>query len=281
VRESIGALLWAATVFFLSLMVLGILQRAWAHYQERYVAKSMSDLGDMFLFVAPGQIVLLNVAAMAALAAFGGWLGGPLFGALAGAGGFFAPLGAVRFYRARRLRTFDRQLTDALQQLANALRAGLTLIQAVEQVARESAPPLSQELGLFLKEVKLGVPVEDALANLPARVGSEDLELVATSTNIARALGGNLSEMFETIAATIRERFRLEGKIRSLTGQGKMQGAIVSLLPLGLGIFLDWYRPDLMEPMFEHAFGYVLIAVVVALEITGALFIRRIVSIDV
>jgi len=94
-------------------------------------------------------------------------------------------------------------------------------------------------------------------------------------------MGGNLAEMFETIAATVRERFRLEGKIRALTSQGKLQGMIVATLPLWVAAFLDWYRPDLLQPMFEHAYGYVLVAAIVLLEATGFVLIRRIVAVDV
>src|SRR5438270_13819761 len=165
--------------------------------------------------------------------------------------------------------------------MSNALRAGLTFTQALDQVGRESNAPLRQEFGLFTKEVKLGVPVEEALVNMANRVGSEDLELVATSTNIARQLGGNMAEMFETIAATIRERFRLEGKIAALTSQGKLQGLIVSSLPLFVGLFLDWYRPDLIAPMFETAYGYLLVGAVVVLQAAGFVAIRRIVAVDI
>ena len=148
-------------------------------------------------------------------------------------------------------------------------------------MGRESQAPLRQEFGLFTKEVKLGVPVEEALAGMARRVGSEDLELVATSTNIARQMGGNVAEMFETIAATIRERFRLDGKIDALTSQGRLQGAIVSALPLVIGLSFGRLRPDLMEPMFEGAYGYGLVAAVIVLEAIGFLLIRRIVAIDV
>lgn len=270
-----------AAIFFFTLAVLGVLSRAWIRYRERYLVRSIDDLGEMFLFVEPGQIVLLNCAAMVLLAGAGFWIGGVFLAALAGAAGFFSPLALVRVYRKRRLQRFDLQLTEALQQMANALRAGLTFAQAVEQVGRDAAPPLRQEFGLYVKEVKLGVPIDEALVNMAARVGSEDLELVATSTIIARGLGGNMAEMFETIAATIRERFRLEGKITALTSQGKMQGLIVSALPLVLGLFLASYRPDLMAPMFERAFGYVLVTAVVLLEAVGFLVIRKIVDIDV
>jgi len=274
-------LLVAAAVFLLALLAFAVLRRAFEQYRARYVARSLRDLSDMFLFVEPRQLVLLNVAAMALLAALGLWAGGALLCALAAALGFFAPALGVRLYRRRRLRQFEAQLTEALQQMANALRAGLTFHQAVEQAARDALPPLAQEFRLYLKETKLGVPADEALCAMAARVGSEDLELVAASTNLARQMGGNLAEMFETIAATVRERFRLEGKIRALTSQGKLQGTIVAALPLGVAAFLDWYRPDLMQPMFEHAFGYVLVAAIVLLQATGFVLIRRIVAVDV
>jgi len=274
-------LLVAAAVFLLALLAFAVLRRAFEQYRARYVARSLRDLSDMFLFVEPRQLMLLNVAAMALLAALGLWAGGPFLCAPAAALGFFAPALGVRVYRRRRLRRFEAQLTEALQQMANALRAGLTFRQAVEQAARDALPPLAQEFGLYLKEVKLGVPADEALSAMAARVGSEDLELVAASTNLARQMGGNLAEMFETIAATVRERFRLEGKIRALTSQGKLQGIIVATLPLWVAAFLDWYRPDLLQPMFEHAYGYVLVAAIVLLEATGFVLIRRIVAVDV
>jgi tight adherence protein B len=275
-------LLVTGSVFFLALLVLGVLQRAFEQYKERYVVRSMNDLSDMFLFVEPAQILMLNVAAFVVLAGVGYIIGGTFLGAILGVAGFFSPIAAVRFYRGRRIKRFNTQLVEALQQMANALRAGLTFNQALDQVGRESGAPLRQEFGLFTKEVKLGVPIEEALMNMARRVGSEDLELVATSTNIARQLGGNMAEMFEVISATIRERFRLEGKIQALTSQGKMQGWIVASLPLWIGLVLNAMRPDLIQPMFEHGmFGIALVSAIMLLEATGFVFIRRIVNIDV
>ena len=266
--------------FFLACLASDVLRKAFAQYQARYVDPSLKDLSDMFLFLERRQILLLNCAALALSAAVGIWLGGALLGALLSVLGFFAPGAAVRLHRKRRIRRFDAQLADGLLQLASALRAGLTLVQAMDQVGRDSGPPFRQELGLFVKEVKLGVPLEDALTNLAARVGSEELELMAVSAVVARQLGGNLAETFETLAATLRERFRLEGRIAALTSQGKLQGLIVSLLPAFIGLFFARTRPDLMEPMFRSAYGYVLVAAVVLLEAVGFLLIRRIVAID-
>jgi tight adherence protein B len=274
-------LLAAGSAFFLALLALDAVRRAFEQYKRRYLARSVSDLSGMFLFLDPNQILRLNLCALLLLAAAGYWAGGVLLAALAAVAGFFSPSLLVRFYRRRRLLRFNAQLADGLQQMANALRAGFTLQQAIDQVGREGNAPLRQEFGLLIKEVKLGLPLDDALTAMAKRVGSEELDLLAISTAIARQLGGNLAELFESIAATIRERFRLEGRIAALTSQGKLQGLIVAALPLCVGLFLDAYRPDLIAPMFETAYGYVLVGAVVLLQGTGFVLIRRIVAIDV
>lgn len=282
--SAITFLLVTGCVFFLALVVMGILGRAFDRYKERYVVKNMSDLSDMFLFVEPAQILVLNIALMFLMAGAGLWLGGAMFLFVLGLVGFFLPSSAIRYYRKRRIQKFNTQLVEALQQMSNALKAGLTFAQAIEAISRESSPPLQQEFGLFVKESKLGVSLDDALMNMAKRVGSDDLELVATSTNIARSLGGNMAEMFETISATIRERFRLEGKIDALTSQGRMQGWIVASMPVALGMVLNYMRPDLMQPMFEGEkwwFGYLLLTGIFLMEATGILLIRKIVNIDV
>jgi tight adherence protein B len=274
-------LLAGGSAFFLSLLAFEVLRNAFAEYERRYLAPAVRDLGAMFLFIEPRQVLLLNFFALLAMAAIGYWLCGALCAVAAAVTGFFAPSAAVRLLRRRRVVRFNAQLADALQQLANALRAGFTLQQGADQVGRDAGAPLRQEFGLFVKELKLGMPVEAALSAMAERVKSEDLDLLATSTSIARQLGANLAELFEGIAGTIRERFRLEGRIAALTSQGKLQGAIVALLPVIVGVFLRAYRPDLILPMFENAFGHCLLAAIAVLQATGFLLIRRIVAIDI
>ncbi|NBD09503.1 MULTISPECIES: type II secretion system F family protein [Corallococcus] len=274
-------LLVTGSVFFFSLVIFSVLSKAYEQYQERYVAKSMNDLSDMFLFIDARQMLILNIACMCLLGILSYIVFNPILAVLATIFGFFLPMLLVKHYRTRRIKKFNVQLVDALQAMANAFKAGLTFPQAIEHVAREAMPPLSQEFGLFVKEVKLGVPLEEALVNMGRRVGSDDLELVVVSTNIARQLGGNMAEMFETISTVIRERFRLEGKIDALTSQGKLQGWIVAAMPAVLGLVLNYMRPDLMEPMMNHIFGYILVTIIAIMEIMGILIIRRIVNIDI
>jgi tight adherence protein B len=274
-------LLTTGSVFFFSLVIFGVLSKAYEQYQERYVVRSMNDLSDMFLFIDGRQMMVLNICTMCLMIILGWLVFNPLVTVIFGILGFFLPMMAIKYYRTRRIKRFNVQLVDALQAMANAFKAGLTFPQAIEHVGREAQPPLSQEFQLFVKEIKLGVPLEEALINMSKRVGSDDLDLVVVSTNIARQLGGNMAEMFETISGTIRERFRLEGKIDALTSQGKMQGWVVASMPLFLGVVLNYMRPDLMEPMMDHIFGWILVALVAIMEVLGILIIRRIVSIDV
>ena len=274
-------LLVTTSVFFFVLVIAGVLSKAYEQYQERYVVKSMSGLSDMFLFIDPRQMLVLNVASMALLGMLAYVMFNPLVGIAALIFGFYLPMLLVRYYRRRRIKSFNTQLVDALQAMANAFKAGLTFPQAIEHVSREARPPLAQEFTLFVREVKLGVQLEEALINMSKRVGSDDLELVVVSTNIARSLGGNMAEMFETISATIRERFRLEGKIEALTSQGKLQGWVVAAMPALLGLVLNMMRPDLMQPMLNHLFGYILVFLIMVMETMGILIIRRIVNIDI
>lgn len=274
-------LLVTTSVFFFVLVIAGVLSKAYEQYQERYVVRSMSVLSDMFLFIDPRQMLVLNVASMCLLGMLAYVMLNPLVAVAALIFGFYLPMLLVRYYRKRRIKLFNTQLVDALQAMANAFKAGLTFPQAIEHVSREAMPPLAQEFTLFVREVKLGVQLEEALVNMSKRVGSDDLELVVVSTNIARQLGGNMAEMFETISSTIRERFRLEGKIDALTSQGRLQGWVVAAMPAALGLLLNIMRPDLMQPMLNHLFGYVLVFVIMVMEVLGILIIRRIVNIDI
>jgi tight adherence protein B len=280
-NKGIVFLVTMGAVFMFALLVMSVLNRAFERYQEKYVAKSMKDLSDMFLFIDGRQLLILNICVTALFILIGILFFGAFFTIILAIGGFFLPSLTVKWFRNRRIKKFNRQLVDSLNAMSNAFKAGLTFPQAMEHVASESEAPLSQEFSLFVREIKLGVPLDDALASMAQRVDCEDLDLVVTATTISRQLGGNMAEMFDTIAATIRERFRLEGKIRALTSQGKLQGWIVAALPLVLGLVMNWMRPDLMQPMFDHAFGYILVGIIIFMEVLGILIIRKIVNINV
>jgi tight adherence protein B len=269
------------SVFVLTLIILSVVGRGLEEYEERYLTRGSRDLTEMFYFIAPRQLLLMTLAVAAALGLLGYVIFNWFVALLIAVTGFVVPFHGIKKLRERRIHKFEGQLVDAMAQMSSAFRAGLTLAQATDNIAQEMPPPLSQEFGLFVKEIKLGVPQDEALQNMADRVGSEDLQLVVTSTNVARQLGGNMAEMYDIIAGTIRERFRLEGRIRALTAQGKLQGWVVGAMPLLLGLILNMMRPDLMEPMIRSNFGYALISLILVMEIVGIWMIRRVVAIDV
>ena len=197
-----------------------------------------------------------------------------------------------RFWLGRRksgrLNAFNKQLPDTITLLANALRAGSSFLQAIELVVRESRPPVSTEFGRVIREVNLGLPFEQALENMVRRVRSDDLELMATAINIQHTVGGNLAEILDSIAYTIRERVRIKGEIRTLTAQQRLSGYVVGFLPIALAGFLFVAAPNFMAPMFQNppeALGLPLGVVILAfggfMMFIGFLLIRKIVDIEV
>lgn len=275
------AILFLAFVVVATLIALSVLSAGVEEYERKYSVQQTHELSEMFLFINPRQLLIINICVVAIFVAIGLLAFNLVVTVILALVGLIAPTYTIRYLRQRRIRNFESQLVDALDQMASALKAGLSMQQAMDNVAKEAMAPLGQEFTLTLKELRLGVPMDEALTNLSDRVGSNDCRLVTTSSNICRQLGGNMAEMFETIAETVRERFRLEGRIRSLTAQGKLQGWVVAAMPLVLGMVLNYMRPDLMEPMLNSWFGYGLIAVVITMETMGILMIRRIVAIDI
>ncbi|HSW42611.1 MAG TPA: type II secretion system F family protein, partial [Patescibacteria group bacterium] len=188
----------------------------------------------------------------------------------------------------KRLNQFNKQLPDTITLIANALRAGSSFLQAIELVVREARPPISTEFARVIREVNLGLPFEAALENLVRRVRSEDLELMVTAISIQYTVGGNLAEILDSIAYTIRERVRIKGEIRTLTAQQRMSGYVVAFLPIGLTAFLFIIAPNFLAPMLDPEVNVAGIPVGVILLATGGImmfigfvFIRKIVDIEV
>ena len=212
----------------------------------------------------------------------------PLFLLIGAFIGFMLP----RFWLARRksgrLNAFNKNLPDTITLLANALRAGSSFLQAIELVVRESRPPISTEFGRVIREVNLGLPFDVALENMVQRVKSEDFELMATAIAIQHQVGGNLAEILDSIAFTIRERIRIKGEIRTLTAQQRMSGYVVGGLPFGLALFIYLAAPTFFDPMFAKPpellgipLGMILLGIAVSAMGAGFYFIRKIVDIEV
>ncbi len=190
--------------------------------------------------------------------------------------------------KSSRLGAFNKQLPDTITLIANALRAGSSFLQAIEMVVRETRPPISLEFSRVIREVNLGLPFDQALENMVRRVRSDDLELMATAISIQHTVGGNLAEILDSIAFTIRERIRIQGEIRTLTAQQRLSGYVVGFLPFALAAFLFIAAPNFLQPMFDSAVsigglpaGVIILGVGLVAMLIGFMLIRRIVDIEV
>lgn len=275
----------------LTYFILQSFQSAASEYATAYSENTSRQMEDLFLFI-PARRILELAAASAAMCFLMGFLlfggfDGPSFMIGLALGGVFAALGwniprtVLAVMRRRRLQRFNLQLVDSLVNMSNALKAGFSVQQAIELVVRERQNPISQEFGMFLHQTRVGMRMDEALDTMQKRVGSDDLALMIGALETARQTGGNLTEVFEKIAHTIRERMRIEMRIRTLTAQGRLQGVIVGAMPLLLGVALFFLDKGMMLAFLHSGFGVTVLIVVAILETIGALVIRKIINIDV
>jgi tight adherence protein B len=187
----------------------------------------------------------------------------------------------LRFRQGRRARAFNNQLGDTIVLLSNALKAGYSFAQALNSVSRNASPPISEEFGRATREIALGISVDDALNHMVMRNKSEDFDLLVTAVQIQRVVGGNLAEILETIAYTIRERIRITGEIRTLTAQARISGIIITLLPFGLAGVLELISPSYFGPMLTETLGHIMLGIGVFLIAIGCAAVQKIVKIEV
>ena len=202
----------------------------------------------------------------------------------AGAGaviGLAIPWLALERKRHQRLAAFRDQLIDVLVLIVGSLRSGHGLTNALDLVSKEMDPPAADEFARVLREVGFGLSLNQALENLVGRVESEDLDLVVTAININQEVGGNLTLVLEKIAATIRERIRLQGEVRVLTTQQRLTSYLLVGLPFFLGTILALMNPSWMMRLFKPGWIRIVPITAVFLEVVGFLITRRLIRIDV
>jgi len=240
------------------------------------------DLADLFIFIEPRRLSLLCGGGALMVLLVLAVLGVPLLLALPlGLAVLLCPRWCVGLLRQRRTRRLLAQLPDALALLAGLLRSGQGLPQALAQLAGRQAAPLGQELQLLLRKQRLGLSLDQALAQWHERVAEPDIALLGMAIRVSRELGGNLAETLLRLSDGVRSRVVLQGKIQALTSQGRLQGVIVGLMPLGLMAVLALMDPQPMQLLFNTVPGWCALALIGVLEAVGFHLIRRIVRIDV
>ncbi|MBI4504139.1 MAG: type II secretion system F family protein [Chloroflexi bacterium] len=249
-------------------------------HRQGFAARLADDLATAALPLRVGEYLFIRwICALGLLAVANQAAINPALAALAALGGYAAPALYVALRRRQRLDRLDEQLVEALALIAGGLRAGYSFLQGVEGVVRELPPPIGAELKEVLADLSIGVTIEQALLGLARRAPTEDVDMVVTAMLIQRSTGGNLAEVLDNIAHTIRERLRIRREVRTLTAQERMSSYVVGALPIFSLAFLSVTNPGYLSLLFGTPHGQMMLVAAVVLEICGFILMRRIIDV--
>ncbi len=239
-----------------------------------------ADLASADLQLRPYEFRLLQISValafmLLAFLRFGISIAVPVLAVI----GYVLPAVYLRNRRGRRLRKFEAGLPRGMELIANSMKAGQSVAQALGAVTENAAPPLSEEFGLARREVELGASVDSALTNMVKRMGSTDLRLVVMVITIQHSVGGDLPAILTTLADTMRQRAEMREEVLAATAQSRASSLIITLLPVSAAVFLYFLVPDYFRPMFSNVLGWVMIGICVGLLALGNVIIRRITKI--
>jgi tight adherence protein B len=254
----------------------------WGRYQETFTEQARFNLADMFMFMDTRTLWRINAAALLAVPLLL-WmlLGNLLLSIVAVVAIWWLPRKIYAWMKQRRIDKAQQQLPDGLMMIAGSMRAGLGFTPSLESLARDIEPPLAQEFALVLREQRMGVKLEEALGHLNDRIPVQDVTLFVSAVSISREVGGNLAESMASLSDTLRRRLIMEGKVKSLTAQGRLQGIVMALMPVGLIAFLSFAYPDTMHDMYHSYMGWSVMSVAAVMEYLGYRMCRKITSIDI
>lgn len=276
----LSAILVAASVIIF--LILLCVQQALNTHQKEWDKTAASSLESMYIFVDSRRLFAISVLSiiLVPIALFI-IFENPIIPILGTIATFWAPKIYIKRKQRLRIELFEKQLPDALLMVSGGMRAGASLAVAMESMTRESKPPLAQEFALMLSEQRLGVEFDIALSHMENRLPLPDFVLLVAAMRITREVGGNFADILETLSVTLRRKHEMEGKIKALTAQGRLQGIVMAALPLGLMGILTKMEPEAMAPLYHTVVGWLVLFVIFVMVAIGYGFIRKIVNIDV
>jgi len=266
----------------ITMLMINAVSKFSVNYKNEFTETLSRNFHAMFMFVDAEKYFYIYVASFFLVPAIVYFLfGNVVYTVISIILMFLAPKLIHKILFKKRQKQLVTQLPDTLIQISGSLRAGASLAIGIEAMVSETKGPIAQEFSLVLREMRLGVSMDDAFENLATRINEEEYTLVVAAARIAREVGGNLSETFELLANTLRKKIMMEGKIAALTAQGILQGWVVGFLPIGMIIILMQMEPKAMSPLFDSVVGWGFLTVVLVMQLLGGIMIKKIVTIDI
>lgn len=269
-------------VFFLVNLAYPVFEIVMKRWRRRRLDRITPRLDRMFIDIPLAKLMLLDVLVPFCIGLLAFIFSKNFWVTLSAASaGLIIPLFIIKRLEISRRKKFASQLVDTLTVLSSSLKAGLSLMQAFEVVVEEMPAPMGQEFGLVIRQMQMGVSLEEAMASLKKRIRVDDLDMVVTAIMVARESGGDLTETFSRLILTIQERNKLISRVNALCVQGKLQGLIMCLLPIGFGLFVYKFNSHFFDVFFQDNFGRGLLTYAIVSEIMGIFFIRKLSKVDI
>ena len=267
--------------FCLAWVVTNVIRQGFKMYHRNFYQQVDKGLRDVVVMMEPGQVFTLTLTAAFVIVPLVFWLANIVFALAAAIVIFVAPSMVLKVMKKRRSDDFLEQLPDALSSIASSLRSGLNLVKAFQQVAKNQPQPLAQEFTQVLVEYRVGNDLNDSLDELAKRIGRDDLLLMNSAIKISRTVGGNLADTLEVLSKTLREKSKVEGKIRALTSMGKAQGTLATFFPVFVGYVFYKMEPASMSLLFTTKLGFIFLGLMIAMMAMAYFMIQKIVNVDV
>ena len=268
-------------VLIISYLLMDRIETGLTEMKAHQEAVGKSSVDDLWISMSPETFIAIRAVIALLLFCVGFAAINPVLGCFLAAAGYAVPGWYVRRLRYKRIRKLEAQLVEGLELMGNALRSGLTLPQACELLVKEFPPPISQEFSLVLAENRLGVEFVDALGRMADRCNSTIVHILVSGVGITKRCGGDLTVIFQNIAATIREQAVIEGKLEAVTAQGRFQGLILSIMPFALIVVLYFIDRTHVETLFGYQIGIFAVLTVVGMVFMAQVWISRLLKIDV
>lgn len=267
--------------FCIAFVSVRIAQQVFALYKKSFYTQVDKGLRDVVVMMEPSQVFSVTVIAALILGPLSYFLANLFFSITVVAVILIAPSYVLRVMKDRRSDKFVQQLPDALSALSSAMRSGLNLVKSIQQVVKNQPQPLAQEFAQVMVEYRVGTDLNDSLDEMAKRIDRQEIVLMNSAIKISRAVGGNLADTLQTLSSTLREKTKVEGKIKALTSMGKAQGTMATLFPVFIGYVFYKIEPVAMGMLFTSRLGLIWLGVMIAMAVMAYLMIKKIVTIDI
>lgn len=266
---------------FTAAVVVRVSKVFFSLYQRQFYAQVDQGLRDVLVLLEPGQVFMVTIGVALVICPVVFFFLNPVAALVIGGLVLFAPPQVLKLMKKRRADKFVKQMPDALAAMASALKSGLNLVKTLQQVVKNQPEPLAQEFAQVLVEYRIGTDLNDSFAELAKRIDRPEVILMNSAIKINRAVGGNLASTFESLANTLRETSKVEGKIKSLTAMGESQGRMATFFPLAMGFVFFQQEPMAMRMLFVTTLGWIWLAAMGIMALLGTFLIKKIVNVDV